>query len=79
MYSFYLGIDPHRKKTYAVLIDKAGEVIDERQIMNDEPVPYLEKHVPRDTFAVLEATRNGPFIYNLLAKHVVRIELANPK
>jgi predicted NBD/HSP70 family sugar kinase len=33
MYSFYLGIDLHRRKTYAVLIDKAGEVIDERQIL----------------------------------------------
>jgi predicted NBD/HSP70 family sugar kinase len=32
MYSFYLGIDLHRTKTYAVLIDKTGEVIDERQI-----------------------------------------------
>ena len=58
MYSFYLGIDLHRKKTYAVLIDKAGEVIDERQISNNETIPYLEAHVPKDTFAVLEATRN---------------------
>ncbi len=79
MYSFYLGIDLHRKKTYAVLIDKAGEVIDERQILNNETIPYLEEHVPKDTFAVLEATRNWPFMYELLAKHVVRVELANPK
>jgi len=79
MYSFYLGIDLHRRKTYAVLIDKAGEVIDERQIMNDEAIPYLEEHVPEDTFAVLEATRNWPFMYDLLAKHVVRVELATPK
>jgi len=79
MYSFYLGIDLHRTKTYAVLIDKAGEVIDERQILNDETIQYLEKYVPKDTFAVLEATRNWPFMYDLLAKHVVRVELANPK
>lgn len=79
MYSFYLGIDLHRKKTYAVLVDKAGEVIDERQILNDEAIPYLEENVPKDTFAVLEATRNWPFMYDLLAKHVARVELANPK
>lgn len=79
MYSFYLGIDLHRKKTYAVLIDKAGEVIDERQILNDEAIQYLEEYVPKETFAVLEATRNWPFMYDLLAKHVVRVELANPK
>jgi len=29
MYPFYLGIDLHNKNTYAVLIDKAGAVIDE--------------------------------------------------
>lgn len=79
MYSFYLGIDLHRTKTYAVLIDKAGEVIDERQILNAEAIQYLEEYVPKDTFAVLEATRNWPFMYDLLAKHVVRVELANPK
>lgn len=79
MHSFFLGIDLHRRKTYAVLIDKAGEVIDERQILNDEATLYLEKHVPKDTFAVLEATRNWPFMYDTLAKHVVRVELANPK
>jgi transposase len=79
MYSFYLGIDLHRRKTYAVLIDRTGEVIDERQILNDEAIPYLEEHVPKDTFAVLEATRNWPFMYDLLAKHVMRVELANPK
>ena len=79
MYSFYLGIDLHRTKTYAVLIDKAGEVIDERQILNDETIQYLEKYGPKETFAVLEATRNWPFMYDLLAKHVVRVELANPK
>ena len=77
MYSFYLGIDLHRTKTYAVLIDKTGEVIDERQILNDEAIQYLEEYVPKDTFAVLEATRNWPFMYDLLAKHVVRVELAN--
>ncbi|TET96552.1 MAG: IS110 family transposase [Anaerolineales bacterium] len=79
MYSFYLGIDLHRTKTYAVLIDKTGEVIDERQILNDEAIQYLEEYVPKDTFAVLEATRNWPFMYDLLAKHVVRVELASPK
>jgi hypothetical protein len=60
------------------LTDKAGEVIDERWILNNEEVPYLEEHVPKDTFAVLETTRNWSFMYNLLAKHVVRVELANP-
>lgn len=38
MYIFYLGIDLQRTKTYAVLSDKAGEVINERQTLNDEAI-----------------------------------------
>jgi transposase len=79
MYTFYLGIDLHNTKTYMVLIDKAGAVIDERQIRNDDTSKYLEEIVPRETFAVLEATRNWPFMYDLLTAHVERVELAHPK
>lgn len=79
MYSFYLGIDLHNTKTYAVLIDKAGAVIDERQISNDETSKYLEEVVPRETYAVLEATRNWPFMYDLLSEYLERVELAHPK
>jgi len=79
MYPFYLGIDLHNTKTYDVLIDKAGAVIDERQISNDETSKYLEEVVPRETYAVLEATRNWPFMYDLLSAHVERVELAHPK
>ena len=28
MYPFYLGIDLHLKRTYVVLMDKEGEVLD---------------------------------------------------
>lgn len=79
MYSFYLGIDLHNKNTYGVLIDKDGVVIDKRQFSNDETSKYLEEIVPRETYAVLEATRNWPFMYDLLRQHVERVELAHPK
>ncbi|MBW8010011.1 MAG: IS110 family transposase [Chloroflexi bacterium] len=35
--------------------------------------------MPRETYAVLEATRNWPFMYDLLTNHVARVELAHPK
>ena len=79
MYSFYLGIDLHKKNTYAVLIDQSGKVIDQRQFSNNETSTYLEEVVPRETYAVLEATRNWPFMYDLLTQHVARVELAHPK
>ncbi len=79
MYPFYLGIDLHKKRTYVVLLDQAGQVVDERRIRNVEMPDYLVSHVPAETYAVLEATRNWPFMYDLLSEHVVRVELAHPK
>lgn len=79
MYPFYLGIDLHLKRTYMVLMDDTGEVIDERRISNNNIETYLKKNVPRETYAVLEATRNWAFMYDLLSLHVKRVELAHPK
>jgi transposase len=79
MYPFYLGIDLHLKRTYVVLIDAEGKTVDERRLLNTEIPEYLEQHVPYKTFAVLEATRNWPFMYDLLSDHVQRVELAHPK
>lgn len=55
MYPFYLGIDLHLKRTYVVLMDTEGEVIDERRLLNAEMAGYLEQHVPQETYAVMEA------------------------
>ena len=79
MYPFYLGIDLHLKRTYAVLMDRTGKVIDERQVRNLDIDEYLKGKVPRETCAVLEATRNWAFLYDLLDEYVERVELAHPK
>lgn len=79
MYPFYLGIDLHLKRTYAVLMDSQGRLVDERRLPNEEMATYLKQKVPRETYAVLEATRNWPFMYDLLTEHVQRVELAHPK
>ena len=57
MYPFYLGIDLHLKRTYMVLMDAKGEVIDKQRISNDDISRYLQEKVPQETYAVLEATR----------------------
>jgi transposase len=79
MYPFYLGIDLHLKRTFAVLMNYSGEVIDERRISNQEITEYLKAVVPQNTHAVLEATRNWAFMYDLLTDHVERVDLAHPK
>ena len=79
MYPFYLGIDLHLKRTYMVLMNHIGEVIDERRISNNEIEEYLVERVPKNTHAVMEATRNWAFMYDRLSQHVERVDLAHPK
>jgi len=79
MYPFYLGIDLHLKRTYMVLMDQTGEVIDERRISNNDIDEYLIERVPKNTHAVMEATRNWAFMYDQLSQHVDRVDLAHPK
>jgi transposase len=79
MYPFYLGIDLHLRRTYTVLMDSTGKVFDEGQVQNLDMIEYLKGNVPRETYAVLEATRNWPFMYDILDEHVARVELAHPK
>jgi hypothetical protein len=76
MYPFYLGIDLHLKRTYVVLMNQMGQILDERRLPNGEMQEYLNETVPKDTYAVLEATRNWPFMYDLLSDHVERDERA---
>ena len=79
MYPFYLGLDLHLKRTYLVLMNQAGEIIAEDRLENAKVGSYLEQKVPQNTYAVMEATRNWPFMYDLLSEHVDRVELAHPK
>jgi len=79
MYPFYLGIDLHLKRTYMVLMDAKGEIINKGRISNQEITKYLQEKVPRETYAVLEATRNWPFMYDLMSEHVQRVDLVHAK
>ncbi len=79
MYPFYLGIDLHLKRTYLVLMSAEGEVIDKQRLKNSDISSYITENVPKETYAVMEATRNWPYFYDLLEKHVDRVELAHAK
>ena len=76
---FYLGIDLYLKRSYAVLLNSSGDVIDERRIQNLEIEAYLQERIPKETRAVLEATRNRAFVYDLLEGHEDKVSLAHPK
>ncbi len=50
MYPFYLGIDLHLKRTFMVLMDAKGEVIDKQRISNDDISRYLQEKVSQETY-----------------------------
>jgi len=52
MFPFYLGIDLHLKRTYLVLMNAKGEVIDKRRLKNTEMASYISKNIPKETYAV---------------------------
>ena len=79
MHPFYLGIDLHLKRTFVVLMDSTGTVLDERRIKNIYIKEYLEEKIPHQTHAILEATRNWAFMYDILDQHVDKVSLAHPK
>lgn len=78
MYEHYLGVDLHRRRTYVVLMDKEGEISDQRRMPNDAMSDYVAQ-LPDSTFAVLEATSNWSYMYDVLAEGVDEVVLAHPK
>ena len=69
----------HLKRTYMVMMDAKGEIINKGRISNHEITKYLQEKVPQETYTVLEATRNWPFMYDLLNEHVGKVDLVHAK
>lgn len=47
MYPFYLGMDLHLKRTYVVLMNAEGEVLDKQRLQNSEIANYISENVPK--------------------------------
>jgi transposase len=78
MYQHYLGVDLHRKRTYVVLMDSQGNISDQQRMTNDAMTDYVAQ-LPPNTFAVLEATGNWSYMYDVLAAKLDKVVLAHPK
>ena len=78
MYQHYLGVDLHQRRSYVVLIDAGGIVIDQRRLPNDAMPDYVAQ-LPESTFAVLEATGNWSYMYDVLEEGKDKVVLAHPK
>ena len=49
MYQHYLGVDLHRRRSYVVLMDNQGNLIDQRRLPNDAMPDYVAQ-LPKSTF-----------------------------
>lgn len=79
MSTYYLGIDLHKKRSFAVLMDHQGEIIEECGLANDQVVEFLTQKVPAATIGILEATWNWQFMYDLMSEHCQDVKLAHPQ
>jgi transposase len=59
-------------------MDKEGKVIDNRRLPNDAMPDYVAQ-LPESTFAVLEATGNWSYMYDVLEEGTEKVVLAHPK
>lgn len=70
-------MDIHKKYSYAAVVDETGEIIEERRVENSRE--SLEKFASKykGAKAVIEATSNYRFIYDVLEKYM-KVKLAHP-
>lgn len=78
MYKHYLGVDLHRRRSYVVLMDAKGKISDQRRLPNDAMPDYVAQ-LPKNTFAVLEATTNWSYMYDVLSEGAAKVVMAHPK
>lgn len=78
MTEYYLGIDLHKRRSYTVLMDREGNLVHQGSRPNDALAAFFAAQVPPSTTAVLEATFNWPFLYDLASHYVEKVLLAHP-
>ncbi len=78
MIDHYLGVDLQGKRSYLVLMTAEGVIEDKRRLANGDVAAYINT-IPYNTHAVLEATGNWSYMYDLLIQRLDCVELAHPK
>lgn len=78
MSEYYLGIDLHKRRSFTVLMDRDGQVVHQGSYSNDAMQAFFSTEVPPSTTAVMEATFNWPFFYDLSSRYVEKVVLAHP-
>jgi len=76
-YPVCIGIDVHKKYSYVAIVDETGEIVEEMRIENTKQSLEQFASKYKGAKAVIEATGNYRFIYDILEKHM-DVKLAHP-
>jgi len=76
----YIGMDVHKRFTYAVVKDEQGNKIAEDKFDNNENnfANFLQIYKPEETKIVMESTGVWEYIYEILEAMKYEVKLANP-
>jgi len=75
----YVGIDYHKKYSFATKMDEKGKILEQQRFNNDsESIQQFVQTLPSDSKIVLEATGGWYYFYEQVEKQVPDIVLAHP-
>ncbi len=77
MLAVCIGLDVHKRYSYAAVVDETGEIIEETRVENTRESLELFASKYKGARAVIEATGNYRFIYDILEKYM-EVKLAHP-
>jgi transposase len=77
---YHIGVDLHKKFSQIAVIDRDGEVLDNRRVPND--MALVSEHLsafPKETPVTVEATIGYEWMSDLLSESGFKVLLANPR
>jgi len=76
---YYTGIDLHRKTSFITTINESGDIVQRRNLQNDEgEILNYFLWLDGDTKVVIESTANWYWLYDLLTEHAMDVVISNP-
>lgn len=76
---YYTGIDLHKKTSFITTIDRDGQIVKRRNIINNETeILNFFLNLDDDTQVVIESTANWYWLYDLLTEHGMDVVISNP-
>jgi hypothetical protein len=75
----YVGIDYHKKYSFATKMDESGKIVEQTRFQSDpESIQKFVKTLPSDSRILLEPTGGWYYFYEQVENQIPDIVLADP-